>query len=134
MKKHAILCIDDEAIILLALKQELKLHFRDRYTIATALNVEQAKNTMETLEKEGRAVELVICDWLMPGTRGDTFLAELRAKNPLRKLLVITGHADRDAIETFQSKVQARILYKPWKSEDLITTVEELLREQPDKS
>ncbi len=129
MKKRTILCIDDEAIILLALKQELKLHFRDRYTIATALNVEQAKQILESLQKEGRTVELIICDWLMPGTKGDTFLAELRAQNPKRKLLVITGHADQDAIETFQSKVQARILYKPWKSEDLITTVTELLEE-----
>ncbi|MCX7786105.1 MAG: response regulator [Spirochaetes bacterium] len=129
MKKRTILCIDDEAIILLALKQELKLHFRDRYTIATALNVEQAKQMLETIQKEGRTVELIICDWLMPGTKGDTFLAELRTQNPKWKLMVITGHADQDAIETFQEKVKARILYKPWKSEDLITTVTELLEE-----
>lgn len=131
MRKPTILCIDDEAIILLALKQELKLHFRDQYTIATALNVEQAKKLLETLEREGRKVELIICDWLMPGMKGDAFLAELRAQNPNWKLLVITGHADQDALETFRSKVQARILFKPWKSEDLITSVVELLEGQP---
>ena len=129
MKKPTILCIDDEAIILLALKQELKLHFQDRYTIATALNVEQAKRTLENFHKEGRKVDLIICDWLMPGIKGDAFLAELRAQNPQWKLLVITGHADPDAIQTFQSKVQAPILYKPWKSEDLITAVANLLGE-----
>ncbi|GAB4365628.1 MAG: response regulator [Spirochaetales bacterium] len=127
MKKPAILCIDDEAIILLALKQELKLHFRDKYAIATALNVELARNALDTLHKEGRKVVLVICDWLMPGTKGDVFLEELRAKHPELNLLVITGHADQEAIETFQNKVQARILYKPWKSEDLISAVTELI-------
>lgn len=129
MKKPTILCIDDEAIILLALKQELKLHFRDRYSIATALNVEQAKRTLENFQKEGRKVELIICDWLMPGIKGDAFLSELRTQNPLWKLLVITGQADPEAIQTFQSKIQAPILYKPWKSKDLIRTVAELLGE-----
>mgnify|MGYP005854930717 FL=1 len=129
MKKPTILCIDDEAIILLALKQELKLHFQDRYTITTALNVDQAKRALETFQNEGRTVEIIICDWLMPGMKGDVFLAELRAQNPTQKLMVITGHADPDAIHTIQSKVRAPILYKPWKSEDLITTITELLGE-----
>ena len=129
MKKPTILCIDDEAIILLALKQELKLHFRDRCSIATALNVEQAKRTLENFQKEGRKVELIICDWLMPDIKGDAFLSELRTQNPQWKLLVITGHADPEAIQTFQSKVQVPVLYKPWKSEDLIRTVAELLGE-----
>ena len=129
MTKPTILCIDDEAIILLALKQELKLHFRDRYSIATALNVEQAKRTLENFQKEGRRVDLIICDWLMPGIKGDAFLSELRTQNPQWKLLVITGQADPEAIQTFQSKVQVPVLYKPWKPEDLIKTVAELLGE-----
>jgi len=128
MKKRTILCIDDEAIILLALKQELKLHFRDRYTIATALSAEQAKQLMERWHEEGQEVSLVICDWLMPGIKGDAFLSELKEKDPSCKLLVITGHADKDAIDTFQSKIGATVLYKPWKSEDLISTVTELLQ------
>ncbi|MFQ3620890.1 MAG: response regulator, partial [Spirochaetales bacterium] len=90
MTKPTILCVDDEAIILLALKQELKLHFQNRYHITTALSAEDAWKRLEALWQEGREVKLVICDWLMPGMKGDAFLSKLRERVPSCSILVIT--------------------------------------------
>ncbi|MFQ3620530.1 MAG: response regulator, partial [Spirochaetales bacterium] len=82
---------------------------------------------LEALWQEGREVKLVICDWLMPGMKGDAFLSKLRERVPSCSILVITGQADRDAIETFKTEIQARILYKPWKSEELMQIITELM-------
>jgi DNA-binding NtrC family response regulator len=127
MKKDAILCVDDEAIILLALKQELRLNFKDQYIIETALNVQQARDIIDTLSQEGTRVAMIICDWLMPGIKGDEFLSSMRIEHPEIQLLVITGHADKEALEIFRSQVGARILFKPWKSEELISAIKDTI-------
>ena len=127
MKKDAILCVDDEAIILLALKQELRLNFKDQYIIETALNAKQARDIIDELSQEGTRIAMIICDWLMPGIKGDEFLTSMRIEHPEIRLLVITGHADKEALEIFQSQVGARILFKPWKSEELISAIKETI-------
>ena len=67
MAKRAILCVDDEAIILIALKQELKIHFGDRFTYETAINALDALKAIDELSAEGIEIAVVISDWRMPG-------------------------------------------------------------------
>ena len=67
MSKKAILCVDDEAIILLSVKQELQSHFRERFIYETALSAKEALVIIDELSAEGIVFILVISDWLMPG-------------------------------------------------------------------
>jgi CheY-like chemotaxis protein len=69
--KPVILCIDDQAVILLAMKQELRRRFGESYAIETALGAEEATAVIDDTEADGGSVVLVICDWFMPGQRGD---------------------------------------------------------------
>ena len=126
--RQAILCVDDDAVTLLSLKEELLRLFADRYAIETALDAGEANAAIRELEAEGFGVALVICDWFMPGLRGDLFLAELRVRKPGIKSILMTGKADGDSVR--RAKEIAGIsgsLSKPWRSEELVKAIEDCL-------
>lgn len=128
MTKKAILCVDDEAIIVLSIKQELKNHFRERFIYETALNAAEALAIIDDLAEEGIALILVISDWLMPGMKGDEFLARVREKHPAIKTIIITGQASPESIERMQREnLTDSIIAKPWDHAILIATVEKLV-------
>jgi DNA-binding NtrC family response regulator len=126
--RQAIVCVDDEAVILLAMKQELRRRFGDRYSIETALGAEEAGTAIDELEAEGIAVALVICDWYMPGLRGDQFLIELRARRPRIRSILMTGQADDEAVK--KAREEAGIcacIQKPWRADRLAKAIEDCL-------
>lgn len=126
--RRAILCVDDEAVILLALGQELRRRFGDRFSIETALGASQAFAAIERLEAEGIDVAIVVCDWYMPRMQGDEFLAKLRAQRPQIKSVLMTGQADKAAIA--RAKEAAGItacVTKPWRPELLARAIEACL-------
>jgi CheY-like chemotaxis protein len=126
--RQAILCVDDEAVILLAMKQELRRRFGDRYSIETALGAEEASATIEELEFEGVGVALVICDWFMPGLRGDAFLVALRERRPGIKSILMTGQADGESIRRAREEAGiSACISKPWRPEELARAIEESL-------
>jgi DNA-binding NtrC family response regulator len=125
---QAILCVDDESVILLAMRQELRRRFGGRFAIETALGAAEASDAIEDLEAGGVAVVLVICDWFMPGLRGDRFLVELRKRRPGIRSILMTGQADGESI--LRVKEEAGIfacLSKPWRPEELARTIEACL-------
>jgi len=75
MGKKAILCVDDEVIILLALVQELKRAFGSQYIYAQATDAQSALKIVEDLAADDIQVIFIISDCLMPGMKGDEFLA-----------------------------------------------------------
>jgi DNA-binding NtrC family response regulator len=128
MRREALLCVDDEAIILLSMKQELKRRFTGRFVIETALDASEAQAVIDELESRGVATVLVISDWFMPGVRGDQFLVELHAKRPEVKAILVTGHADEAAVERARREAGlGAVLRKPWRPEELFSAVEAAL-------
>ena len=77
MKKEAILCVDDEALMLLSLKTSLSRNLGENFIYETAINVEQAWEIIEDFHKDGIELILIISDWLMPGIKGDQFLIDV---------------------------------------------------------
>jgi quercetin dioxygenase-like cupin family protein/ActR/RegA family two-component response regulator len=125
MGQCAILCVDDEAIILLALKNELRDAFGERFLYETALGAEQALASLERLTAEGIRIILVISDWLMPGIKGDEFLAIVRERYPGTKAIMITGQADAATIQRALEDGRAlSVLSKPWSSDELTGLIE----------
>ena len=123
--RQAILCLDDEVIIVEAMRQELRGYFGQRFLYETALSAGEARNVLEDLVDEGVKVILIISDWLMPGTRGDEFLAEVRKRHPGLRAILVTGQADEAAIERVERDNLAEcIVRKPWKADELTKAVE----------
>lgn len=128
MVHRAILCVDDEAIILMAMKQELKHHFGSQFMYETALSAEEALQTIRELGDEGISVIIVISDWLMPGMKGDEFLILVHEQFPHIRTIMVTGQADDAAIERAvqRAKITA-CLRKPWNSRDLMSAIQNIL-------
>ncbi len=130
MSKLAILCVDDEALILLAIKEELKNAFGGRFLYETALTADEGVEIIEDLVADGIRLILVITDWLMPGMKGDEFLRHIKVSYPEVKTIMITGHASQEAIQNIQSEhLTDALLIKPWKDKDLIASIRECLKE-----
>ncbi len=130
MIDRAILCVDDEAVILLALIQELKGAFGNGFIYEQALNAESALETIGDLESDGIELVMVLSDWLMPGMKGDEFLARVAREHPLIKAIMITGQADADAIHrTEDLENVAAVLRKPWSPDELVATIRSALGE-----
>lgn len=124
-EKTAILCVDDEAIILMALKQELRASFGTSIDYETAYNADQALTTIKELRDEGIDLILVISDWLMPGIKGDEFLLEARKLYPTASAIMLTGQADDSSLATLQSSLpDLVVMRKPWNAKELKQAIE----------
>jgi len=127
--KQAIICVDDEDIILEALKDQLGPFFENQYLIETSTTAEEALDIYDELIESGYEVPVVISDYLMPGMRGDEFLIKVHEKNPNTLKILLTGHANIEGITNAINKANLyRYIPKPWDRDDLILTVREAVR------
>jgi DNA-binding NtrC family response regulator len=130
MTKKAILCVDDEIIILVSLIRELRSHFRDRYVYEQATDAKSALKIVDDLAAENIEVIFIISDWLMPGMKGDVFLENIHATHPDILSIMITGQADANAIERVKKNDSVLAVFnKPWDPELLINTIESHIQE-----
>ena len=121
MIKKAILCVDDEKIVLQSLKAQLKKHFGNRYTYEFAESGGEAWEVIEELHEEGVTILMLVSDWLMPNMKGDELLIQVHQKYPDIIKVMLTGQADRDAVERTREQANLhRCLHKPWSEEELI--------------
>jgi DNA-binding NtrC family response regulator len=124
-----ILCVDDEAILLMSLRIELQRKFGDVYRYEVATDPIAAKEKIEELVGSGVSIILIISDWLMPKMKGDEFLIGVHEKFPEISLIMITGQADARTIEGLRERIKPiRILEKPWKSDDLLAAVDQAIK------
>lgn len=128
MSKSAIICVDDEKIVLESLQNQLASLLGNKYKYEMAESVEEAWEVIEELVEDGYTMVLVISDWLMPETKGDQFLIDVHKKFPSTVKVMLTGQADPAAVEN--AKVNARLdayIQKPWTQEKLRNELGRLL-------
>jgi DNA-binding NtrC family response regulator len=126
--KEAIVCVDDDVIILMSLKRELERQFKDRFLVETSLSAKEALDAVEDLCAQGIRVLLILTDWLMPGMKGDRLVAAVKESHPGIKCILISGQIDKNAIaETGMDRLIDSFVAKPWRSEQLIESVRRCL-------
>jgi CheY-like chemotaxis protein len=125
MIKKAILCVDDERIVLTSLKSQIKKHFGNRYLYEFAESADEAWEIIEELHDDGIEILIIVSDWLMPKTKGDELLIEIHQKFPRIVTVLLTGHADQQAIARCREQANLhRCLAKPWTAHELIETIQ----------
>ena len=126
--KPAILCVDDEPIILDVLKHQLKDHFGTNMAYEMAQDGEEGLDVIEELTQQGVEIVVIVSDWMMPGMNGGEFLERVYQKFPGTGLIILTGHADQDCLQkTLQQIPIKQCMSKPWTEEQLIAAVESAL-------
>lgn len=124
MSKAAILCVDDEAVILESLGRQLRKAFANTYSYEFAESADEALEIIEELQEENVDIIAIVSDWLMPGIRGDEFLIQVHQKFPKIIKILLTGQADAAALERARKEANLQgCLWKPWKSEELIDVI-----------
>ncbi len=121
MTSPVVLLVDDEKTILDALRAQIRELGAGGVRCETAEGVDEAWEVLEELVEEDSArVVLIVSDWLMPGTRGDEFLAQVRGRYPTIIRVMLTGQADAVALERVRRDDLAHLLiFKPWQPTDV---------------
>lgn len=129
MSKSAILCVDDEAIILTTLKEQLRRRFGERYLYETAGNAAEAWEVIDELCAETVDVLVIVSDWLMPGIKGDEFLAQVHQRHPKIVTVLLTGQADKASIERARREANLyACVSKPWSESELTRVIASALQ------
>jgi CheY-like chemotaxis protein len=129
MSQSAILCVDDEAIILTSLKEQLRRRFGERYLYETASSADEAWEVIDELCAEHIGILIIVSDWLMPGIKGDEFLAQVHRRHPKIVTVLLTGQADEASIERARRDANLHAcLHKPWLESELTRVVESALQ------
>ena len=125
----AIICVDDEPVILRSLGEQLKRSLGQNYDIELVDSGAEAIALCKELALEKIDIPLIISDQIMPGMMGDELLIALHQLYPDTLKILLTGQANAEAVGNL---VNAAALYryisKPWNETDLILTVKEALK------
>ena len=124
MSTAAILCVDDEIVILESIKEQLKRCFGDRYIYEVAESANEAWEVIKELQEDEIKILVIVSDWLMPGIKGDEFLVQVHQKFPHLLTIMLTGQADESAIERVKQEANLyACFYKPWQEEELCQAI-----------
>jgi FixJ family two-component response regulator len=121
---YRILIVDDEKEVLHALRRTLLYAKQFKSEIKT---VENAETALEEIEK--RDIDLILCDYRMPGMTGTQFLQKVRDKYPDIVRIIVTGFSDIEIIKEAINKAEIHYyIEKPWINEQVRTIVYEALK------
>jgi type II secretory ATPase GspE/PulE/Tfp pilus assembly ATPase PilB-like protein/FixJ family two-component response regulator len=114
--RYRLLIVDDEVGVLQALT---RVFHQENYEIVTA------PSGAEGLQRMAEAsTQLVIADYMMPGMTGAQFLRAVRDRSPETIRIMLTGHADTDAVMgAINDGAVYKFILKPWDDNDLRITV-----------
>lgn len=113
---HRILLVDDEEIVLVALRETLK---REGYEVVTALNAVQALEILKSTQ-----FSVIITDQQMPMMTGLEFLAQVKQTQPDTTRILITAVLSLTTVIDAINKGEIyRFIVKPWLREELLATV-----------
>ncbi len=127
-KKYSIVVIDDEPLIVSAVKFQLRKHFEQQFEIESANNATEGLALINSIILSNMEVPLVICDYLMPGVKGDDLIVELHNQHHNTSSVLLTGQIDVQAMGNIVNHAKLfRYLAKPWDEMDLILTVREAI-------
>lgn len=88
----------------------------------------EARDGLSGLELVDRLQPDLVClDVIMPKLDGMKVLAKLRRETPDIPVLMITGHADREAVENMIKEGASGIVVKPFNAKKVLEAVERSL-------
>ena len=123
-----IVCVDDEQAVLDQLSAQLTRRFGSTHLVECAESAEEALALIDEIFSARNEVELVICDQVMPGMKGDRFLQRVHETWPRVMKVLLTGQAGLDsAIYAINHAGLHFYIEKPWEVEELNLVIENLL-------
>ncbi len=118
--RHTVLCVDDDASVLSALRRVLR---SESLEVLTAAN---AAHALASLRRN--PVEVIISDQRMPGQSGAELLAEVGQRWPRIGRVILTAYPSPGVMaEGIRAGVDV-LFHKPWDDDALRSAVRRLIR------
>ena len=120
----AILCVDDDPLVLDSLWLQLDRSLGKQFVVECAESAEEGFEVIENLANQGLRLVLVVSDWIMPQMQGHEFVSRVRAAHPNLQAIVLSGQADEIILDKMllQGSI-AQYIRKPWDEEDLLSAI-----------
>lgn len=129
MERGVLLCVDDEIIVLTALKDQLRRAFGNAFLIDVAESAEEALELLDELAGQGHELLVIVSDWQMPGMKGDEFLVQAHQRFPTVVKIMLSGQAEPAAVERARREAGLHeFLAKPWNAEELVESINQGLQ------
>jgi CheY-like chemotaxis protein len=124
MEKGVLMCVDDEVIVLTALKDQLRRAYGSDYVVEVAESAEEALELLDELSEQGHTVLVIVSDWLMPGMKGDEFLIQAHQRFPTVVKIMLSGQAEQSAVDRVRKEAGLHeFLSKPWNAAELVESI-----------
>jgi DNA-binding NtrC family response regulator len=116
-----ILCVDDDPTVLQALRTVLTQELGADCEVELAESGLEALDLCDELHAEGKSIDVVISDFIMPAMRGDELLVRLHDRNPNIVKIMLTGQSDFSGVKRIINEANLfRFMEKPFKNKDII--------------
>jgi len=127
---HKATLVPTRRVLLLEDRSDYRNVLRE-YLLSCSYEVTSVPSGIEGLREimKGR-FDLIICDMMMPNMGGEMFYWAVTRVRPAAKesFIFFTGHKNNPVIDFFFRRINARVLYKPFKLSLLDAAIEEILR------
>lgn len=120
-KQKRILIVDDAAIVAFFLMEGLK-GLGEEYDVCTSGSAESALELMQHAH-----FDLAVVDYRLPGLDGLDLIRRLATVSPATHTIVITAYSSAELEEEALRLRAARYLEKPFRIQDLMRTIQEVL-------
>lgn len=119
--KPTVMVVDDEPFM----KDLVTRVLGQKYRVLAAASVPEAESQLADTE-----IQVIVCDYLMPGEDGLSFMKRLGRSRPEIQRIILTGNSDTGVLKSAINQAQVfRFLEKPVPLEELQHTVAAGFRE-----
>lgn len=123
-QRQVVVCIDDDAPVLSAIRRLLR---HEPYEVITTIDPSEVINLVAS-----REVNLIIADQRMPSMLGTDLLKTVRRRSPETICVILTGHADlSDIAGAMNDGAVDRLIRKPWDDANFRKMIRDLLDRRP---
>ncbi|MGO8916617.1 MAG: response regulator [Stellaceae bacterium] len=113
-----VLVVDDDEAMRMLVCRMLK-----RMKIERVIEATGGEQALERLAATPEAIDIVICDWNMPGMSGMDLFKQVHAKKPKLPFLMLTGRADLDSVVAAKKAGIHGYVVKPISPQELKTKI-----------
>src|SRR5881392_2587815 len=115
MGRPAMLTVDDDPAVSLAVARDLRRRYGEQYQILRASSAAEALDALRELKLRGGRVAVMLADYRMPQMNGVEFLEQAMDLFPNARRALLTAYADTDAaIQAINVVDVDHYLLKPW--------------------
>jgi DNA-binding NarL/FixJ family response regulator len=123
----AILAVDDDIMVLNALRMQLERNFKE-YVLEFAQNVDEAIEVIDQLRGNSIKLIVIVSDWVMPLKNGDVLAKYVKSLDQSVKVVVLSGKLEESKVESYiTSNTIDKVIMKPWDEANLMETIKSVI-------